>query len=130
MKLLNGSKLDSAIKSSSKIHWDKGYVDIYKQDITLDGNSFKKRDKIYYKNNWVDTKPICINNIDKYLIRWRQPDLSLILYKLSTSPIINKPSRILNLLWSIYIFSILTISGVVYLLLSSIYTVLLALSIV
>nr|YP_009543519.1 DNA polymerase type B [Coniothyrium glycines]AYU74409.1 DNA polymerase type B [Coniothyrium glycines] len=66
MKLLNDNNVDTAIKTTSKIDWDLGYVTINdNEDVTINSDSYKKRDKVRLDGRWIDTKPLVINNIDK-----------------------------------------------------------------
>lgn len=57
------------MKKSSTTDWKTGSVSINETLISLSGNSFQKRIKIHDStNNWCDTKPFIINNLDKDLI--------------------------------------------------------------
>lgn len=44
--------------------YNKGSVIIDDKTITLNHNSYRKREKIYKRNKWIDTKPLYINDID------------------------------------------------------------------
>lgn len=70
LKLLNNTSVNTAVKSSSKINWQKGHVLIStKKDVTINSDSYLKRDKKYdFSGNWIDTKPVYINDIDKSLV--------------------------------------------------------------
>ena len=57
-KLLNNINVNTAIEYESKIDLVKGEVKITdKKNITINSNSYRKRDKIYINNKWIDTKP-------------------------------------------------------------------------
>lgn len=78
-KLLNNINVTTAVKSQSKADWSKGEVKIEDIEVTLYSDSYKKRDKIYNNNLWINTKPIFINQIDKSLIKY-YPKMSLVRY--------------------------------------------------
>ena len=64
---LNNQSVFTAVKGQSKRDWVKGEVKIFdKENITINADSFTKREKILDNNNnkWVDTKPNVINKIN------------------------------------------------------------------
>ena len=80
LTLLNNIDVKTAVKRHSKISWSLGYVKIMDDKVTINSNSYTKRHKIYNKENeWVDTKPIFINNIEKSLVLYTQN--YLVVYK-------------------------------------------------
>lgn len=81
LELLNNNNVKSAIKRVTKTHWNLGYVLIKDDEVTINSNSYTKRDKIYNNNKLIDTKPICINKIDKDLVLYKNKSLDLIIYK-------------------------------------------------
>lgn len=72
MELLNNNNVKTAVKSESKINWQKGDVKIQDKQITLYSSSFTKRTKIFINGKWVDTRPIYINDLVKDLIIYNQ----------------------------------------------------------
>lgn len=64
ISLLNGEDV-TAIRPQSKIDWEVGDVTIDDLSITLNSDSYKKRDKVYKDDKWVNTNPIFINSFDK-----------------------------------------------------------------
>lgn len=56
--------------------------------IWLNGDAYKKRTKVFLSDKWIDTKPIIINLIDKSLVVYKRPILSLVTIKHSTLPTI------------------------------------------
>ena len=55
------------IKQNTKTNYEKGSVVIGQKAVELDNNSYKKREKVYLNNKWVDTRPLSYNNINSYL---------------------------------------------------------------
>ena len=71
--LLNYVNVNSAVKQQSIIFWSLGYVKITEEKLTINSDSYTKREKIYNKQNeWIDTKPMFINKIDKALVLYTQ----------------------------------------------------------
>ena len=74
------SKSVVGVKTSSNINYSKGYVTIQTNNITIDWNSFKKREKVYdSKNMWVDTKPLYIDNLTRSITLYKP--LNLVKYQ-------------------------------------------------
>lgn len=80
-----------AQKLSSEIFTGKGFVIIKKVDITLNWDSFKKREKIFnYKSNlWVDTHPIYIDTVTlsitnykpKHIVKYEKTSKHIVKYE-------------------------------------------------
>lgn len=61
--------MSNAVKPASKICWTFDPVIISDEKVTLNVDSYKKRDKVFNNlNEWVYTKPITINNIENQLM--------------------------------------------------------------
>ena len=73
------NNITSAVKRVSKTDWVKGEVKIEDLNVNLCGDTYTKRIKILdVFGNWIDTKPIFVNEIDKSLVLYL-PKLSFIL---------------------------------------------------
>ena len=59
-KLLDNVDVNTAIRTTSHIDWSLGHVVIGEKDVTLKADSYKKRDKVYHNNKWIDTKPLVL----------------------------------------------------------------------
>ena len=71
-----------AVKVQSRTNWSLGFVEIKDTKITINSNSYIKRDKIFDKDGkWINTKPIIINEIDKALVLYQHKCLDLVIYK-------------------------------------------------
>jgi DNA polymerase type B, organellar and viral len=74
------SKSVVGVKTSSNTNYSKGSVTIQTNNITIDWNSFKKREKVYNsKNLWVNTKPLYIDNLTRSITLF-QP-LNIVTYQ-------------------------------------------------
>lgn len=90
-KLLSNENVTTAIKVQSKTDWMKGEVRIYdKENITINSNSYTKREKIYMNNKWLDTKPNVLNitkgksyhtSVSRKRVYLNYFDLNLVTYK-------------------------------------------------
>jgi len=61
----------SGIKSYSTKNYTKGYVSIDEKEITLSHDAYKKREKVFNKENlWMNTKPLIYNNVVKSIIHF------------------------------------------------------------
>lgn len=71
--LLAGFDVDNGIKTFSKTHWEQGYVEIIdKEKIRISSDSFTKREKVFnLSKSWIDTKPLFINYLDKYVVIYK-----------------------------------------------------------
>lgn len=78
LSLIDNVDVKTSLKTQSKIDWTKGFVKIVENKVTLNSNSYKKRIKIYKENRWVDTSPICINEINTSIILYTPKCLELI----------------------------------------------------
>jgi len=78
------SKSVQGEKITSNTNYSRGSVTIQTKNITIDWNSFKKREKLFNSkyNLWIDTKPIYIDNLTKS-IKLYQP-FNIINYKKQT----------------------------------------------
>lgn len=66
------SKSVQGEKSSTITNYSRGSVTIQTKNITIDWNSFKKREKLFDSNNlWIDTKPIYIDNLSRSITLYR-----------------------------------------------------------
>jgi len=82
-------------KLTTKTNYSKGSVTIQKENITIDWNVYKKRTKVYdYKNIWVDTKPLYIDNITKSISLYKPAPLNIVTFKQGNL----KSSRLLTVL--------------------------------
>ena len=59
-----------AQKFTSETSHGKGFVLIKKVDVTLNWDSFTKRDKIYKDNYWVDTKPLYLDSLTRCITNY------------------------------------------------------------
>lgn len=99
VKLLNNISINTAVKKESKTDWVLGYVKInINENVTINSNSYTKRIKIFKNGKWIDTKPVCINDIDK----------ALVIYKNNKNLIpINSPISPISPIYSLpYLYSI------------------------
>lgn len=94
ISLLQGHHIKTT-RQESIIDWGKGSVSIEDKNIVIT-NKYEKRTKLYYNlNNWVNTYPIIINNIEKTGLVVYDNNKSLIKY-------VDKPSSDqANSKWSI-----------------------------
>jgi hypothetical protein len=68
-KMYNQSENVIGIKSHNTKNYEKGFVKITEKQVKINFDSFKKREKIYNKDNlWIDTKPLVYNNIVKDIV--------------------------------------------------------------
>ena len=67
VNLLNKNNV-AVFKKNSIKDYTAGSVKIETLDVMLNADSYEKRTKLYANENWVNTKPIYINTIDKCLI--------------------------------------------------------------
>ena len=76
------SKNVSGIKTYTTTDYTKGYVSIDEKEITLSHDVYKKREKVFNKENlWVNTKPLIINNVEKSIIIYNKEEKkSIIIY--------------------------------------------------
>lgn len=82
LTLYNKMNVKTAVKVQSKTNWNLGYVEIKDTKITINSDSYIKRDKIYDKDSkLINTKPIIINEIDKALVLYQHKCKDLVLYK-------------------------------------------------
>nr|QWO71369.1 DNA polymerase [Termitomyces sp. T123] len=58
-------------KTSSNISYNKGSVLLQTKEITIDWNSFKKREKIFESNLWLDTRPLYIDTLTKSITKYK-----------------------------------------------------------
>lgn len=79
LRLLHDEKIN-VTKTQSTKDWVRGYVTIDNKIVTLSGNSYKRREKIYHNSRWVDTKPLVqdIHSKDFILVSF---DFILVDYK-------------------------------------------------
>jgi hypothetical protein len=54
------------IKQNTVTSYEKGSVIIGEKGVNLNHNAFKKREKIYKNNIWVDTRPLSYNNLHSF----------------------------------------------------------------
>jgi len=68
------SKSIQGEKRTSNINYNKGSVTLNIKNITIDWNSFKKRNKIYDSKTklWVDTKPLYIDTLTKSITIYKK----------------------------------------------------------
>jgi len=84
-------------KLTTKTNYSKGSVTILKENITIDWNVYKnkKEQKVYeYKNIWVDTKPLYIDNLTKSISLYKAAPLNIVTFKQGNL----KSSRLLTVL--------------------------------
>lgn len=62
INMYNGYNVEG-IKQNTVTNYEKGSVIIGEKGVTLNYNAFKKREKIYKNNKWVDTRPLSYNNL-------------------------------------------------------------------
>jgi hypothetical protein len=98
IKLLNNKNINTAIKRESKMNWALGDVKIQDKNVTITSTGYTKRNKIFIQNNWVNTAPLIINQIDKSVVPYYN-NRSLIIRKQidkSVVPYYNNRSLIIN----------------------------------
>lgn len=78
VSVLNNHNVEVTKKNSIK-DYNKGSVSIVSIDVMLNAAAYMKRTKLYDGNIWINTKPIYINTIDKSLIVYKEPCLSLVI---------------------------------------------------
>lgn len=61
MDMYKGINVEAKKRNTVTNH-EKGYVLILDKSIELNSDSYKKREKVYLKNKWTDTKPLIYNN--------------------------------------------------------------------
>ena len=61
-KLLKNEDVNTAIRITSHIDWSLGHVVIGEKLVTLKADSYKKRDKVYHNDKWIDTKPMVLQS--------------------------------------------------------------------
>ena len=66
------SKSVTGIKTYGITSHSKGSVTIKSQKVVIDWNSYKKREKIYIKDMWINTKPLYINTLTKAIVIYNQ----------------------------------------------------------
>jgi len=89
VKLLNNISINTAVKKESKTDWVVGHVKInINENVTI--NSYTKRIKIFNNGKWIDTKSVCINDIDKALVIYENKK-NLIPINSPISPIYSLP---------------------------------------
>jgi hypothetical protein len=73
------------VRRESKLNWSEGDVKIYDRDITINSNSYNKRQKVYTNNKWTDTKPnIRKYHTTRYFEKYRNYfDKNIVIYKLN-----------------------------------------------
>lgn len=87
-------------KLSSYINYSKGFVLLQTKEITIDWDSFKKREKIFDSkfNLWVDTRPLYIDNLSRSISNYIPKDIIKFTGNtktmMSIPPIIADPSMI------------------------------------
>jgi DNA-dependent RNA polymerase auxiliary subunit epsilon len=87
-------------KLSSNINYNKGSVLLQTKEITIDWDSFKKREKIFDSkfNLWVDTRPLYIDNLSRSISNYIPKDIIKFVGNTKTMkslpPIIVDPSMI------------------------------------
>jgi len=105
---LKGNDISDRIKTQSEKDWVKGYVKIFDSKVKLNNNSYRKRNKVFSNNKWIDTRAIIINEKDKSLVVYKAPELNLVLNK------VNKEYSFKILLKYVFVGLLFLISYVFY----------------
>ena len=83
--MLKGIPVKTSFKTTSEIDFLEGSVIIKNVSITIDPNSYTKRNKVYNSNGiWFDTTPLIIPELEKKIelsiVKYFKPNLDLILF--------------------------------------------------